>query len=119
MLDGRIWWPLFPLLLLVVVVSLTWALVAAVRGGQRGKALWLQIGAFGCYLMAAVSAVASERGAVPVNLHRPFSLATQLCLLLLILHHRKGASSRLMWLNAIAWAGILADTALHYLVVRR
>jgi len=119
MLDGRVWWPLFPLLLLIVVVCLTWALVAAARGGLKGKALWLQIGALFCYILAALSAIASERGAVSAHLHRPFSLLTQACLLFLLLHHWRGEKRILLWLNALAWAGILCDAALHYLVVRQ
>jgi len=86
MLDAKVWWPLFPLLLLIVIVCLTWALVLAVRGGHDLRARWLQVGALTCYLLAAVSAVGSERGAVSANLHRPFSLATQLCLLLALVH---------------------------------
>jgi len=62
--------------------------------------------------------VASERGAVSANLHRPFSLATQLCLLLALVHHWKSPQRPLRWLNAAAWGGILADTALHVLMVR-
>jgi hypothetical protein len=117
MLDAKVWWPLFPLLLLLVIVCLTWALVVAVRHADtRGK--WLQIGAVTCYVLAAVSAIASERGAVSANLHRPFSLATQLCLLLALLHHWKSPQRSLRWLNAMAWGGILADTALHVLMVR-
>src|SRR5262245_21930483 len=76
MLDARVWWPLFPLLLLLVIVCLTWALVLVVRGGHDVRARWLQIGAFSCYFLAAVSAIASERGLVSANLHRPFSLLT-------------------------------------------
>jgi len=119
MLDAKVWWPLFPLLLLIVIVCLTWALVLAVRGRHDPRARWLQAGAFTCYLLAAVSAVGSERGAVSPNLHRPFSLATQLCLLLALVHHWRSPRRSLRWLNAAAWAGILADTALHVLMVRR
>jgi hypothetical protein len=119
MLDARVWWPLFPLLLLVVIVSLTWALVAVVRGGDRGTARWLQVGAFSCYLLAALSAIASERGVVSANLHRPFSILTQFCLLFALIHHWKQSHRCLLWLNAVAWVGILADMSLHYLVVRR
>ena len=49
------WWPLFPLLLLLVIVCLTWALVIAVRGHADTRAKWLQLGAFACYVIAAVS----------------------------------------------------------------
>ncbi|HET9845388.1 MAG: Membrane protein [Nitrospira sp.] len=119
MLDAKVWWPLFPLLLLLVIVCLTWALVIAVRSHADTRAKWLQISAFACYVLAAVSAVASERGVVSANLHRPFSLATQLCLLLALIHHWKSPQRPLRWLNAAAWGGILADTALHVLMVRR
>ena len=119
MLDAKVWWPLFPLLLLIVIVCLTWALVLAVRGTCSARARWIQVGAFTCYLLAAVSAIASERGAVSTNLHRPFSLATQLCLLLALVHQWRSPQRALRWLNAAAWAGILADTALHLLMVRR
>lgn len=118
MLDARVWWPLFPLLLLLVIVCLTWALVLVVRGGHNVRARWLQIGAFSCYVLAAVSAIASERGLVSANVHRPFSILTQLCLLGALLHHWKGTKSALRWLNGLAWAGILTDTALHILMVR-
>jgi len=105
MLDARVWWPLFPLLLLLVIVCLTWALVLVVRGGHDVRARWLQIGAFSCYFLAAVSAIASERGLVSANLHRPFSLLT--CLLGALLHHWKETKPSLRWLNGLAWAGIL------------
>jgi hypothetical protein len=118
MLDGRVWWPLFPLLLLVVIVCLTWALVSVVRSGEGGKARWLQIGAFSFYFLAAVSAIASERGVVSAHLHRPFSLLTQVCLVLALIDHWKRGNRRLVHLNAVAWAGILSDAALHVLVVR-
>ncbi|HEU4684804.1 MAG TPA: hypothetical protein VFS39_09920 [Nitrospira sp.] len=118
MLDAKVWWPLFPLLLLLVIVSLTWALVLVVRGRHDRRATWLQAGAFACYFLAAISAIASERGAVSANLHRPFSLLTQLCLLGALAHHWNGDRQALRWLNALAWAGILLDGALHFLMIR-
>jgi hypothetical protein len=118
MLDAKVWWPLFPLLLLVVMVSLTWALVYVVRREEPWKGRWLQIGAFSCYLLAAVSAVASERGIVSAHLHRPFSLLTQVCLVIALVYYWRQGKRSLVRLNAVAWAGILADAALHVLVVR-
>ncbi len=119
MLDARVWWPLFPLLLLIVIVCLTWALVLAVRGEKDTRTRWLQIGAFSCYFLAAASAIASERGLVSANLHRPFSLLAQLCLFGALLHHWNGKHATFRWLNGVAWAAILADMALHLLMVRR
>ena len=117
MLSAKVLWPLFPLLLLVVVVCLTWALVRAVRRSMGRAAVWLQGGALGFYLLAALSAVASERGGVSAHIHRPFSLLTQLTILFaLVFLWRKDRP--LVRLNAIAWGAILADTALHYLLTR-
>ncbi len=118
MLDAKVWWPLFPLLLLVVIVCLTWALVFVVRRGEAGRGRWLQVGAFTCYFLAAASAIASERGVVSAHLHRPFSILTQICLVLALIYHWKRGNQSLVRLNALAWAGILADTALHVLVIR-
>lgn len=115
--NAKTLWPLFPLLLLVVVICLTWAMVRAVRRASGATAIGLQAGALGCYVLAAVSAIASERGAVSAHLHRPFSLLTQLAIAL-ALFHLWGKDRSLIALNAIAWAAILADTALHYLLAR-
>ena len=118
MLSAKVLWPLFPLLLLVAVVSLTWALVAAVRRSAGGTATWLQAGALACYLLAAVTAISSEHGRASVNLHRPFSLLAQLCIALALAHHWRAGNRTFLWLNGIAWGAILADTALHYLLAR-
>jgi len=118
MLDAKVWWPLFPLLLLIVIVCLTWALVLVARGEKDLRARWLQIGAFACYFLAATSAIASERGLVSANLHRPFSILAQLCLFGALLHLWNGSNAAFRWLNGVAWAGILADGALRFLMVR-
>ncbi len=118
MLNAKVLWPLFPLLLLVVVVSLTWALVAVVRQSAGAKAMWVQTGALICYLLAAVTAISSEHGRAPVNLHRPFSFLAQVCIALALAYHWRTGSRTFLWLNGIAWAAILADTALHYLLAR-
>jgi len=117
-LSAKTLWPLFPLLLLVVVVCLTWALVRVVRRRRNGsQAIWIQAGALICYLLAAVSAIASENGSVSSNVHRPFSLLTQVFLLWAIYRAWGESHPGLVALNAIAWAAILADTALHFLLV--
>ncbi|MBI4400031.1 MAG: hypothetical protein HY581_00180 [Nitrospirae bacterium] len=116
-LSAKVLWPLFPLLLLIVVVCLTWALVYVVRRSSGTTAIWLQGGALACYLLAAVAAIASERGTMSANIHRPFSLLTQLAIALALFHVWKKDRS-LVLLNVAAWAAILADTALHYLLTR-
>ena len=116
-LSAKILWPFFPLLLLIVVVCLTWALVYAVRRSRGATAIWLQGAALGCYLLAAGAAMASERGAMSAHIHRPFSLLTQLTIAV-ALFRICGRERPLMVLNIGAWAAILADTALHYLLAR-
>ena len=116
-LSAKILWPLFPLLLLVVVICLTWALVHAVRRSSGSTAIWLQGAALGGYLLAAVAAIAGERGAISAHVHRPFSLLTQLAIAL-ALFHMWGKDRSLATLNVVAWGAILADTALHYVLTR-
>jgi len=81
-------------------------------------AVWLQGGALACYLLAAVTAMASERGALSANIHRPFSLLTQLAIALALVHIWGRGHRPLVLLNMAALAAILADTALHYLLTR-
>lgn len=117
MLDPKVWWPLFPLLLLIVVVCLTWATVYVVRKAREARTVWLQSGALIFYLLAAAAAIASERGMVSADTHRPFSLLTQIAIVgVLVLSWKKG-DRPLLYLNAGAWAAILADTALHFLMI--
>lgn len=117
-LSAKTLWPLFPLLLLVVVVCLTWALVLVVRLAKEQRAIWVQIGALVCYLLAAASAIASESGGMSANVHRPFSILTQV-FILWGMYSAWGKGQRALFsLNAIALGAILADTALHFLLVR-
>jgi hypothetical protein len=110
--SAKTLWPLFPLLLLVVVVCLTWAFVAAVRGRKGPYLMGYQSGAF------AVSAMASEGGGLSVNIHRPFSILTQVMIALALYQSWKMGDRKMIGLNIIGWGAILADTALHFLLVR-
>ena len=117
-LSAKTLWPLFPLLLLVVVVCLTWAFVRVIRQERHRNMIWYQGGALLCYILAAVSAVASESGRMSANVHRPFSLLTQLFIALSIYQAWGQNKRKLLTLNIVAWAAILADTALHFILVR-
>ncbi len=117
-LSAKTLWPLFPLLLLVVVVCLTWAYVYVVRQSHGRVAKWVQGGALVCYLLAAASAIASESGGMSANVHRPFSILTQILIVWSLYRIWGQGQQTLMFLNLGAWAAILADTALHYILVR-
>jgi hypothetical protein len=66
-------------------------------------------------VLAAVTAIASERGSLSRYVHRPFSLLTQILIAAALMHVWKRDRS-LATLNLAAWSAILADTALHYLL---
>jgi hypothetical protein len=53
-LSGKTWWPLFPMLLLVVVIALSAAVVLAVKGRVAKADVSIQITALVCYLLTAV-----------------------------------------------------------------
>ncbi len=83
-LSAKTLWPLFPLLLLVVAVCLTWAFVAVVRQSREKRMIWVQGAALLFYLLAAASAIASEGGGMSANVHRPFSILTQVMIVVSI-----------------------------------
>jgi hypothetical protein len=117
LLNAKVWWPLFPLLLLLVIASLSAAIVWVVKKKTEKADVVIQVLALVCYLFTAVVAMASEGGALSPHVHRLPSLVTQAFLLtqLVRVWHRDHARP-LRVLNLIAWGGILADTALHYLL---
>jgi hypothetical protein len=117
-LSAKVFWPLFPLLMLVVIVALTWALIYAVRRSKGTTAVWLQATAVAFYLLAAVAALASERRVISAHVHRPFSLLTQLAIAAALYYAWRRGDRRLVVLNITAWAAILGDTALHYVLSR-
>ncbi|TSA02094.1 MAG: hypothetical protein D4R81_05270 [Nitrospiraceae bacterium] len=116
-LNAKVWWPLFPVLLLLVVIALSAAIVLVVKRKASKTDVVLQVLTLVCYLFTAVVAMASEGGTLSPHVHRLPSLVTQALLLaqLVRIWHREGARP-LRTLNLIAWGGILADTALHFLV---
>ena len=116
-LSAKVWWPLFPLLLLLVVIALSAAIVWVVKGKATKTDVVIQVLALVCYLFTAVVAMASEGGTLSPHVHRLPSLVTQALLLaqLVRIWHRDRART-LRALNLIAWGGILADTALHFLI---
>jgi hypothetical protein len=116
-LNAKVWWPLFPVLLLLVVIALSAAIVLVVKRKASKTDVVLQVLTLVCYLFTAVVAMASEGGTLSPHVHRLPSLVTQALLLaqLVRIWHREGARP-LRTLNLIAWGSILADTALHFLV---
>src|SRR5207302_3665890 len=61
-LSGKTWWPLFPMLLLMVVTALSAAVVLAVKVKVAKADLGIQVTALGCSLLTAVLAMARAGG---------------------------------------------------------
>jgi len=117
LLSGKVWWPLFPLLFLLVIVALSVAIVLVIKWKAVKTDVILQVSALVCYLFTAVVAMASEGGALSPHVHRLPSLVTQgLLLAQLVRIWNREHARPLRTLNLIAWGGILTDTALHFLV---
>jgi hypothetical protein len=68
--------------------------------------------------MAAITAIASEGGAISAHIHRPFSLLSQVFILISVFRLWGKGERLLVGLNLTAWGAILSDTALHYLLAR-
>jgi hypothetical protein len=119
-LDPRIWWPLFPLLLLIVIIALSTGLVWAIRKKSPRSDVAMQALALVCYLFTAFVAIASEGGgAVSASFHRLPSVLTQLVLVTqLVRIWARPDAKVLRTTNLVALGGILADTALHYVMAR-
>jgi hypothetical protein len=119
-MDARVWWPLFPLLLLVAMASLSAAVVWVVRNKAPTIDFVMQSLALGCYLFTAVVAIASEGGGrVSAQLHRLPSLLTQAILIAQLVRTWPRTDARaLRVLNLIAWGAILAVTALQKVMAR-
>ena len=115
-LSAKVLWPLFPLLLLVVVVCLTAALVYVVRRKMDRATVRIQAGALICYGLAAATAIASEGGGLSSHVHRPFSIAAQVFIVWALARQWGTQRTSLLVLNVTALAAILGDTALHYLL---
>jgi hypothetical protein len=118
-LNPQIWWPLFPLLLLVVVVSLSAAVTWTIRKKRSKSDFAIQLTALLCYLLTAVVAIAGEGGALSPQLHRVPSLLTQAVILAQLIRLWRQADARVLRsLNMVAWGAILTDTALHYIMTK-
>ncbi len=105
------WWPLFPLLFLVVLTCLITALLQLAR--RRGSRLEWITSAAALLFYFLTFALGRWRW-----LHMPMSNIAEVLMLYNVLHFSRRGRGRIAWLNAGALAAILADFTLH-LVLRR
>ncbi|MCG3114543.1 MAG: hypothetical protein LLH30_02565 [Candidatus Manganitrophus sp. SA1] len=111
-MSVKVWWPLFPLLFLIVLVCLITALVRVKRRGGTTRNGWLALSlALFFYLMTWVVGEMGMRW-----LHMPVSNIAELFILFNIVYFTRMGWKDIAWLNVVALVAIAADFALHYIL---
>ncbi|MBI1822580.1 MAG: hypothetical protein HY200_04950 [Nitrospirae bacterium] len=104
------WWPLFPLLFLIVLLCLIAALIRLYRSGHGNRIEWIGLqGALLFYFLTF--AVGRWRW-----LHAPISHIAEVFILFNILYFFNVGKTRIAWLNLSALLAIGADFALHHIL---
>ena len=108
-MSVKTWWPLFPLLFLIVSACLITAAVRLARG-RADRIEWATtLSALLFYFLTF--ALGRWRW-----LHMPMSNAAELFILYNIVHFFRSGRRDIAWLNLIALISIAFDFALHYIL---
>lgn len=111
-MSVKVWWPLFPLLFLIVLICLITALVRAKRRGATTGKEWLVLSfAIFFYLMTWVVGEMGMR-----HLHMPVSNIAEFFILFNIFYFARKGWKDIAWLHGVALAAIAADFALHFIL---
>ncbi|MFI5303216.1 MAG: hypothetical protein ACHQYP_00350 [Nitrospiria bacterium] len=106
----KIWWPLFPFLFLIVILSLMAALLRLKKDGNGTLTEWVSLqGALIFYFLTF--ALGRWRW-----LHMPISNIAELFILFNIFLFFKKQKNKIALLNVMALLAIAADFALHHLL---
>jgi hypothetical protein len=106
----KIWWPLFPFLFLIVLLSLMAALLRLKKDGNGTLAEWVSLqGALIFYFLTF--ALGRWRW-----LHMPISNIAELFILFNIFLFFKKQKKKIALLNVTALLAIAADFALHHIL---
>jgi hypothetical protein len=107
---AKTWWPLFPLLFLIVLFCLITAVIRLYQSGKGSRTEWIGLqGALVFYFLTF--ALGRWRW-----LHMPMSNIAELFILFNIFYFFKIEKNRIAWLNLTALLAITADFALHYIL---
>ncbi len=108
-MSARVWWPLFPLLFLIVLGSLSTAAIRAQRGkiSSTGK---------GTILLALLFYILTFALGRWRWLHMPVSNIAEAFMVFNIVFFFKNSPKELAWLNVVALVAIASDFALHYIL---
>ena len=109
-MSVKTWWPLFPLLFLIVITCLSAAIVKLYRSGNGTRTEWFGLqGALLFYFLTF--ALGRWRW-----LHMPMSNLAEIFILFNIITFFRHNRSKIALMNAIALAAIGSDFALHHLL---
>jgi hypothetical protein len=109
-MSAQVWWPLFPLLFLIVLTCLFTAVVRLARWGKGTRTHWaiLLLALFFYFLTFAL-------GRWP-RLHMPMSNIAEVFILLNVVVFYRTGRSDIAWLNIVALLSIASDFALHFVM---
>ncbi|MBI3804263.1 MAG: hypothetical protein HY282_10940 [Nitrospirae bacterium] len=109
-MSAKVWWPLFPLLFVIVLVSLITALVRLKRTGGASRLEWTTV-SLALLFYFLTFALGRWRW-----LHMPMSNIAELFILFNAVHFFRKGQPKIAWLNIIALAAIATDFALHFIL---
>ncbi len=106
----KVWWPLFPLLFLIVLSCLLASMVQLWRRGGASRIEWaLMVSALLTYSLTYALARWPW-------LHMPMSNLSELIMLFNVYHFFRKKRKVIAWLNVSALLAVACDFALHYIL---
>lgn len=109
-MSAKVWWPLFPLLFLIVLVALLSAVVRLKRSKKGTKKGWRSL------LLALLFYFLTFALGRWRWLHMPLSNVAELFMIYNVYHFFKEKQGYIAWCNVVALAAIAIDFALHFIL---
>jgi len=109
-MSAKVWWPLFPLLFVIVLAALISAIVRLKRSGKGTKQGWRSL------LLAFLFYVLTFALGRWRWLHMPLSNIAELFMLYNVYYFFKQKQKDIAWCNVIALVSIAIDFALHFVL---
>ncbi|MFQ5598127.1 MAG: hypothetical protein ACE5GK_08755 [Nitrospiria bacterium] len=109
-MSAAVWWPLFPLLFLIVLAALLTAMIRLARSGKGTRKAWLGL-SLALVFYFLTFALGRWRW-----LHMPLSNIAELFMVYNAYHFFKVRQKDLAWCNIVALFAIAIDFALHYIL---
>ncbi len=109
-MSAKVWWPLFPILFLIVLASLIISIASLYKSGKGTRKGWLGLG-FALLFYILTFALGRWRW-----LHMPLSNIAELIMVFNVYYFFKHNQKEIAWCNITALIAIVFDFALHYIL---